>query len=355
MQYSGGTLYGQRNYGSNASDAYINMLDHNLDGEGFFYFRTTVAAACSLGDANAEVGVGQYIESNHLMDLVYNTTRVVARPMTLSFHVRASVKGLYTVSIMTPNNEYSLVKPYYIDSPNRWQYVTISFNFNTSGMNWGDTIGLRVFWGLGSGTNFQVNPAGTTPNFNTMTQDVNPWFGWWSSTRRSAYSSGQANLCTVANATFDLAQCQLEASPVATPYEARPMPLEQQLCARYWQRYRYAGGSYVLVGHAVSTTEVRGVFNLQFPMREEQTRTITLPTSGTSNNQLYYMNAGGGWTGTAGTLSVVANNVSYGYTQSFMINLTGSAGYVAGNASILHSPGDCFIDVSSRMTLGYTQ
>jgi hypothetical protein len=67
--------------------------------------------------------------------------------------------------------------------------------------------------------------------------------------------------------TFDIAQVQVEAGPVATPFERRPIGTELALCQRYY--YKIDGGTNdcVAVGHNISTTQLTGTTFFPVAMR----------------------------------------------------------------------------------------
>jgi hypothetical protein len=69
---------------------------------------------------------------------------------------------------------------------------------------------------------------GTDANSDFL--EVNFWFDAGSGFNARTNSLGQQS------GTFDIAQVQLEAGPVATPFEQRPIGLELALCQRYYQR-----------------------------------------------------------------------------------------------------------------------
>lgn len=72
--------------------------------------------------------------------------------------------------------------------------------------------------------------------------------------------------------TFDIAQVQLEPGSVATPFERRPLPLEQQICQRYFQKVT----TWVaLTPQGTSGNNVAGSMFLPTPLRATATGTHT--------------------------------------------------------------------------------
>jgi len=60
--------------------------------------------------------------------------------------------------------------------------------------------------------------------------EVNFWFDAGSSSNARTNSLGQQS------GTFDIAQVQLEAGSVATPFEMRPLGIELSMCQRYYEK-----------------------------------------------------------------------------------------------------------------------
>jgi hypothetical protein len=75
--------------------------------------------------------------------------------------------------------------------------------------------------------------------------------------------------------TIDLAQVQVEAGPVATPFERRPIGTELALCQRYFVLMNGASDTFFeVIGHArqINSTSVTGSINLPVTMRAVPTR-----------------------------------------------------------------------------------
>lgn len=84
----------------------------------------------------------------------------------------------------------------------------------------------------------------------------NIWFDAGSDFNSRTNSLGQQS------GTFDIAQVQVEAGPVATPFERRPIQVEFELCERYYQICDYTNGGYVtgsvtIAGRAYYHTTMR--------------------------------------------------------------------------------------------------
>jgi hypothetical protein len=68
--------------------------------------------------------------------------------------------------------------------------------------------------------------------------------------------------------TFDIAQVQIEAGPVATPFERRPIGTELALCQRYFFKFESnSGNGTIAYGHSPSSTAARGLIITPVTMR----------------------------------------------------------------------------------------
>jgi len=84
---------------------------------------------------------------------------------------------------------------------------------------------------------------------------LNIWFDAGSDFNARTDTLGQQS------GTFDIAQVQVEAGPVATPFERRPIGTELALCQRYYERLVFGGDGYLpgpgVVRGGVATFSVR--------------------------------------------------------------------------------------------------
>ena len=162
--------------------------------------------------------IGQSVEG-------YDASALYGKTCSLSFWVRSSTAGKY--SIFFYNNAFTrgLVKTYTINTANTWEYKTMTIDMASavsSGV-WEKTTsaGLTVQFMLGTHAdrtgNSLLDSWGSLPSYHYATSD-------------------SVNLATVANSTFYLTGVQLEQGSVATPFEQRPIGAELALCQRYYWR-----------------------------------------------------------------------------------------------------------------------
>lgn len=196
------------------------------------YLRMKTVSAATLGSDDA-FSIMQNIEGLNLQDFNFGTASAVQ--ITLSFWVRASQTGTYSVSFRNGDYNRSYVTTYTINTANTWEYKTITINGDTSG-TWKTDIGagLSVYFDFGSGSTF-------------TTSSTNTWLAG-----NFVKSSGTESLITTLNATLDLALVQLEKGGVATPFEYIHVADSLARCARYYQKCiantrGYSSGSGVVI------------------------------------------------------------------------------------------------------------
>jgi hypothetical protein len=179
------------------------------------YLGVTVGAS-----ANVSLGVGdefevvQPIEGFNAADFDFGKS--TAKTVTLSFWIRSSLTGSFSVTLYNNAVDWCYPASYTINSSNTWEYKTITIPGQTSG-TWLTTngIGMQVLFSLGAGTN-RLGTANTWVNANRI--------GF----------PGQTNLITTNSATFYITGVQLEVGVTATGFDYRPYGTELMLCQRYY-------------------------------------------------------------------------------------------------------------------------
>ena len=143
-----------------------------------------------------------------------------AKPFTVSFWVKSSKTGPFTLSIYRYSSIRTTGLSYTVNSVNTWEYKTLTFSPDTTGaVNNDASQGFQVAWFFGSGPDLQ---SGTFTN------------GTWSSYVEDEYAvSGQTNITTIGD-TFQITGVQLEVGDTATPFEHRSYSDELQSCQRYY-------------------------------------------------------------------------------------------------------------------------
>ena len=162
-------------------------------------------------------GIAQRMEGTYTLPLGWGTS--AAKPCTLSFWVKSSVTGTYAVSTRNNDTDSSFVNTYTINSANTWEHKTVTFSAQTAG-TWLNTtgIGVRLWWDLGSGDNFNADATGQ-----------------WRSSANYLTVSNQADVVGTSSALWYLTGVQLEVGNTSTDFEHHSYGEELSLCQRYFQ------------------------------------------------------------------------------------------------------------------------
>lgn len=180
------------------------------------YLRVKIASAIASPVSVDYFGMLQYIEGINLYDFNFGTAD--ASPVTLSFKVRCSVAGTYSISLVNGANNRSYVTTYTINLANTWEDKSITIPGDVAG-TWDKStgVGCTVSFTLGVGS-----------NYITSTTDT-----WLSGLIYMV--SGSTQLISNLNATFDITNVQLEKGSVATSYEVIDIVTQRMRCERYYQ------------------------------------------------------------------------------------------------------------------------
>jgi hypothetical protein len=277
-------------------------------------FQKSLNVTCttlSTPSAGHHASIGQRLERTDVSCLGWGTSS--ALPVTLSFYVRSSKTGIYSISILGGDgSNYGYVFEYTISSANTWQKVTKTITGPTVG-TWtpGTGVGLYLNFILNNGGS---GSAGTLSSLDT-----------WTAGNYYAGSPNNVNFFDTNGATFYLTGVQLEAGTVATPFERRSFGQELALCQRYFQTVGAGSASNSIpfaIGQAYSTTAAIYAYTLTPNMRT----TPTLSYSALST-----------WQSTgnpAGSPTVVIESGSS--ERTLRIVASSGSGLVAGNATGLH-------------------
>jgi len=244
---------------------------------------TITASDASLG-ATQQGLVRQNIEANNITQLDYGTAN--AKTITISFWVKSSVTGTYSVSINNSTYTYGYIKEYTILSANTWEKKSITISGATAG-TWnttGNIHGLALHFGLGTGSDFIGTP--------------NSWFSGF------AYgTSSTTNLFATNGATWQITGVQLEVGEGASDFEFLPYDVQLQRCQRYYFQYagdtayRFSTGyvqattlSWHVVYHTVTMRSGPTVSYANFEVRDPTARAISsLVVNQIGPNEIYIL------------------------------------------------------------------
>jgi len=142
-----------------------------------------------------------------------------AKSVTLSFWVRSSLTGTFACAIRNSGFNRTHIKEYTISTADTWEHKTLTFPGITDGTwNTGSTVGIRVHWSLGAGSDFH-GAADTTLSTNDFA------------------TSSSTNVVATNGATWFMTGAQFELGATATPFEHRSYGDELARCQRYYYRH----------------------------------------------------------------------------------------------------------------------
>jgi len=236
--------------------------------------RNSLRLLCTTSNNSPTSGLSnilsQRFEGQSLQILKKGTSS--AENITISFWIKSNVIGTYILEIGDQNNSRSISRSYTVSSSGVWEYKTITFPGDITGViNNDNTFSFTVNFWLGGGSNFTSGTLQTS----------------WGSTVQANRAVGQVNLASATNNYFQITGVQMEIGSVATPFERRPYEVELMRCMRYYyynQRYQSQGGT------AFSLPGLDPIYGISdtFPVTMRSTPTLTFlglfaRSGGTSN------------------------------------------------------------------------
>jgi hypothetical protein len=247
-------------------------------------------------------GFVQYIEGYNFADLNFGTAS--ASPITLSFWVKSSITGTFTVAVCNSAENRFYGATYTINSANTWEFETITIPGDTTGTWIGATngIGLQLWFNYGQ-------PA-TAQAANTWTTSANA---------RSV--AGSTSLGTTNGATWQITGVQLEAGSVATPFERRDYGRELMMCQRYYWRETNPGSGFVWSsGYLATGSLYRGYKAFPVAMRAGPTFGFSTASNAMAINSI---NGNQNINAYAGVVGIFGANIEF--TLSTSVTSGGSA------------------------------
>ena len=184
--------------------------------------RATVTTTAASPAATDFYGIQQRIEGFNIADLGYGTAN--AQSVTVSFWVKSSVTGTFSVALSN-NNDQTIPVTFVVNAANTWEQKSVTVSGTSSG-TWDsvNNTGLLVQFTLGAGSS-RTGTAGT-----------------WSSSF-FVNATGATNLMATNLATFQITGVQLEKGSTATSFDYRPYGTELALCQRYFNSLTRSTGN----------------------------------------------------------------------------------------------------------------
>jgi len=254
-------------------------------------------ATASVSGASTDLRIMQKFEGQNLQYLKYGSAN--AQSTTLSFWVKSTKTGTFIAELNSKDTR-SISKSYTVSVSNTWEYKTITFAGDVSGVIDNDNSEeLTIIFWLVAGTTF------TSGTLNTS----------WGSMTNANRAVGQVNIGDNTANDFLITGIQLEAGTSATDFEFLPIDVSFDRCLRYYEQLGV--GSFAM---ANDTTSFWTSFNFRkrkrgnptaslltqsFEMTEwglatNTTTSATIVNSYLTNNDAVYVQLGGFTSVTAG-------------------------------------------------------
>ena len=245
--------------------AYTISQDTDVpSGSGFASsFKVDVTSAAS-STGNQYVIFQHKMEGQDLQQFKKGTSS--AESFTLQFWIKSTKTGTYVVELTHTDNTRHVCKTYTVSSSNTWEYKTITFPADTSGVLANDNASsLQFNWWLYAGSTYT---SGTLPTSWAAFADANS-------------AVGQVNAADNTSNNILFTGIQLEVGEKATPFEHRSFGDELARCQRY----------FYIITQDVFAFQYRGDYRMvqvQFPQQMRASPTVTAdydPSSGWQNHQ----------------------------------------------------------------------
>jgi hypothetical protein len=219
-----------------------------------YSMKVTATNTASLA-SSSDGWIRYVIETKDIENLTLSDT---TKHFTVSFYVKCSDTGQSSIGVTSGNfSSAQYVSPFTIANADTWQRVSVAIPCSSLLSNVNGDYGLRLYWDIGAGTNYQ-------------TSSTNQWV-----TGGTYASSGNLQITGVNGRYLQITGVQLEVGGTATPFERRSYGDELLACKRYFQRI--AGGesgittSVIMTGVMHNNTFMEGVYKMEVEMRTKPT------------------------------------------------------------------------------------
>ena len=262
------------NNGSGAQVAAIKSTD-TPDG-----FAASTKWDCTTADTSIAAGdyfiIQHRMEGQNLQDFAKGTSS--AKQFALSFYIKATKTGVYTVELEDTDNARVCSKTITVSDTN-WNRYSLIYPADTTGSFNNDNLNSLTlnFWLI----------AGSTYTSGTLQSSA-----WGSRTNANRASSSNVNAMDSTSNDFYLTGVQLEVGGVVTDFEHRSYAQELLLCQRYYRVIKDgsedSGGYLGCVSYNYDVNSVVTQINFIPEMRATPSADSTVGT----NYYRFYRNSG---------------------------------------------------------------
>ena len=282
-------------------------------------FRNSFKVEVTTADSDVSTSgdrayIYQVIEAQNLQHLQYGTSD--AKKITVSFWVRSSVTGTYSLGFYQQDGDDLASLSYTIDTADTWEYKTMTLNGNTAAsIDDNNGWGIAVYWWFATNTQYT---GGST----------NAWVG--SGTETNWAADHAVNVLDTVGNDFYLTGVKFEIGDTATPFKHLSYAENLHQCRRYYQELTGWGK----VFHVNSSSAAYAMFEFNPEMRATPTLTAT-----TTDFRFY----SGGDVETISQMNL--QNIT---NRQFQFYLQGS-GFNAGRAGHLDSRSNKFYTAEAEL------
>jgi hypothetical protein len=189
-----------------------------------YSMKVTATNTASLA-SGSDGWIRYVIETKDIENLTLSDT---TKHFTVSFYVKCSDAGQSSIGVTSGNfSSAQYVSPFTIANADTWQRVSVAIPCSSLLSNVNGDYGLRLYWDIGAGTNYQ-------------TSSTNQWV-----TGGTYASSGNLQISGVNGRYLQITGVQLEVGKVATPFEHRSYGEELAKCQRYYYQVGKESGDYM--------------------------------------------------------------------------------------------------------------
>jgi hypothetical protein len=289
-------------------------------GEGF---ATSLKMDCTTADASPAAAdmlrIDMPFEGQNLQYLKKGTAN--AQSLTASFWVKSTKIGTFICELRDSDNARQVSKSYTVNVTNTWEFKTVTFPADTSGVLDNDNNeSLALIFFLGAGTNFTSGTLNTT----------------WGSTVNANRAVGQVNIADDTANDWYITGVQLEAGTTASDFEFLPVDVNLNRCLRYFQTFRGTDVE-ICQGGMGDTTSFVGVVNYLVEMRATPTLTAN---SGTDFFRVFTTTG-------SNPVTIASNNLTG--TRTMSLNATTPSSLTAGESGRIRCFSGGILDFSAEL------
>ena len=238
-QTAGAAVHTVDRFYTELSGATVDIAQVTDAPDGYQYSqKVTMNGALTASASQYVIPFETRVEGNDLQRLSYGTSN--AKKLTLSFWIKSSKTGTYTVEFSN-NNSGGIRKSssqYTISSADTWEHKTLTWVGDTTrAFEESNAAELTLFWWMVAGTTFT---SGTS-------QQGNSWDGGTSANRAAGVAGSAAD-----DDYWQLTGVQLEVGDQATPFEHLSIGEQINMCERYYQIHGAPNGTHIWTGQITS-------------------------------------------------------------------------------------------------------